>query len=286
MALGYGLDAPITDSTNKALMDVVNSYKVLSNQDKDSRNYIDTYANTSLDSSIHSSTMDLTNLEDIIIKGLKDEAKKISLKLLDQYNSIDLVNKFMIPALDIVGEKYENQEIFLPQLIRSAETSKIVFEMIKEKDAKNNNQTSHRDKILLATVKGDIHDIGKNIVKLILENYGYKIIDLGKDVDIDKVVETVLEEEIQLVGLSALMTTTVKNMGLTIKALRKVKPDVKIMVGGAVLTKIMLQKSVLIFIPKMQEELWTSLNKSLRKINGASTFLNDILILIAKVVHT
>ena len=237
MALGYGLDAPITDSTNKALMDVVNSYKVLSNQDKDSRNYIDTYANTSLDSSINSSTMDLTNLEDIIIKGLKDEAKKISLKLLDQYNSIDLVNKFMIPALDIVGEKYENQEIFLPQLIRSAETSKIVFEMIKEKDAKNNNQTSHRDKILLATVKGDIHDIGKNIVKLILENYGYKIIDLGKDVDIDKVVETVLEEEIQLVGLSALMTTTVKNMGLTIKALRKVKPDVKIMVGGAVLTK-------------------------------------------------
>ena len=176
-----------------------------------------------------------TDLKEIIIKGLKDEAKKLSHDLLGKYDSLEIVNKFMIPALDIVGEKYEKQEIFLPQLLRSAETSKIVFETIREKSSKE-TETTEDKKILLATVKGDIHDIGKNIVKLILENYGYKIIDLGKDVDMEKIVETAVKEKTSLIGLSALMTTTVKNMEYTIEALKKEIPQVKIMVGGAVLT--------------------------------------------------
>lgn len=233
MALGFGLDAPITDSTNEALMDVVRSFKVLANQDKDSKDYIKTYSNVVTEKTVVTSD---TDLKKIIIKGLKDEAKKISLQLLNIYNSLEIVNEFMIPALDIVGEKYEKQEIFLPQLIRSAETSKIVFETIKEKSIKDGSEIIEGEKILLATVKGDIHDIGKNIVKLILENYGYKIIDLGKDVDIEKIVETVKKKNINLVGLSALMTTTVKNMEYAIDALKKESPQIKIMVGGAVLT--------------------------------------------------
>jgi len=232
MALGLGLDAPITDSTNAALMDVIRSFKVLSNQDRDSREYIKAYGNI-----IHEniSVASETDLKEIIIKGLKDEAKKLSHDLLGKYDSLEIVNKFMIPALDIVGEKYEKQEIFLPQLLRSAETSKIVFETIREKSSKE-TETTEDKKILLATVKGDIHDIGKNIVKLILDNYGYKIIDLGKDVDMEKIVETAVKEKTSLIGLSALMTTTVKNMEYTIEALKKEIPQVKIMVGGAVLT--------------------------------------------------
>ncbi len=233
MALGFGLDAPITDSTNEALMDVVRSFKVLANQDKDSKDYINTYGNVVIENTVVSTD---TDLKEIIIKGLKDEAKKTSLQLLNQYTSLEIVNEFMIPALDTVGEKYEKQEIFLPQLIRSAETSKIVFETIKEKIAQDGSDVIQGKKILLATVKGDIHDIGKNIVKLILENYGYKIIDLGKDVEIEKIVETVKKENITLVGLSALMTTTVKNMEYTIQALKKISPNIKVMVGGAVLT--------------------------------------------------
>lgn len=234
MALGYGLDAPITDSTNEILMDVVRSFKVLANQDKDSKYYIKAYGNIApLDKAVVLSDKDL---KEIIIKGLKEEAKKVSLLLLNQYNSLELINEFLIPALDIVGEKYEKQEIFLPQLIRSAETAKAVFETIKEKSA-GSKEKSQEKKILLATVLGDIHDIGKNIVKLLLENYGYRIFDLGKDVDIKKIVETVGKENIKLVGLSALMTTTVKNMEYTIEALKKEFPQIKIMVGGAVLTE-------------------------------------------------
>lgn len=232
MALGFGLDAPITDSTNDALMDVVRSFKVLAAQDKDSGGYIKAYSNLAAESTVITHDSDL---KEIIIKGLKDEAKKASLNLLANHEPLELVNEFIIPALDIVGEKYEKQEIFLPQLIRSAETSKKVFETIKE-SSKIGIEIVEDKKILLATVKGDIHDIGKNIVKLILENYGYKIFDLGKDVAIELIVETVHKESIDLVGLSALMTTTVKNMEYTIKELKNEFPNIKIMVGGAVLT--------------------------------------------------
>ena len=231
MALAFGIDAPFTDSTNEAVMDVIRSFKVLAAQDKDGRDYIEAYGSIAPVSNILTQDSDI---KEIIIKGLKDEAKKASIKLLETNEPIELVNEFIIPALDIVGEKYESHEIFLPQLIRSAETSKAVFETIKERSVKGSEIEGK--KILLATVKGDIHDIGKNIVKLILENYGYKIFDLGKDVDVERIIETVQKEKIELVGLSALMTTTVKNMEDTIQELKKEFPNVKIMVGGAVLT--------------------------------------------------
>ena len=176
------------------------------------------------------------DLKEVIIKGLKDEAEQQTVELLKNTDSIDIVNKFMIPALDIVGERYEKHEIFLPQLIRSAETSKVVFEVIKKDMVKTGAKKVSKGKIVLATVEGDIHDIGKNIVKLILENYGYDIIDLGKDVPRRKIIEIVKEEKAQLVGLSALMTTTVRNMKLTIEELKELNPDIKIMVGGAVMS--------------------------------------------------
>lgn len=236
MALGFGLDAPITDSTNHELMDTVRAFKVLANQDRDSKEFVKVYSNTDIDvkeDRLSSTSMDL---RDIIIKGLKDEAEKKAEELLSEFSPLDIVNNYIIPSLDIVGKKYEDQEIFLPQLIRSAETAKNAFNLIKEQSSIDSGKKVSLGKILLATVEGDIHDIGKNIVKLILENYGYDVLDLGKDVAIDKVVHIAKEENIKLVGLSALMTTTVKNMEKTIKALKKECLDIKVVVGGAVLT--------------------------------------------------
>jgi len=234
MALSYGLDAPITDSTNTSLMDVVRAFKVLSNQDKDSKEYIKKYTNIKEKKvGIKSSTMDLKY---IILKGLKDEAGKVTEELLKEKKSLEIIDEYMIPSLDIVGDRYERGQLFLPQLIRSAETSKVVFEVLKSKMIEDDSENISKGKILLATVEGDIHDIGKNIVKLILENYGYKIIDLGKDVSKDKIIETAKKEKIKLVGLSALMTTTVRNMELVIKELKSVDSNIKVMVGGAVMT--------------------------------------------------
>ena len=144
----------------------------------------------------------------------------------------------LIPALDKVGVKYDNGEIFLPQMIQAAETIKVSLNIIKDKLSVNTNDSgSTKGKIIVATVKGDIHDIGKNIVKIMLENYGYEVIDLGKDVPIETVVETAKEQNIKLIGLSALMTTTVQNMKDTIKAIRDAGIDAKVIVGGAVLTE-------------------------------------------------
>ncbi|MDW7667437.1 MAG: homocysteine S-methyltransferase family protein [Bacillota bacterium] len=234
MALSCGLDAPITDSTKDSLMDVIRSFKVLANQDKDSKEYIKEYSNVKEKKLLNESST--RELKDIIIKGLKDEAGKVTEELLKEKTSLEIVNNYMIPALDIVGDKYEKQELFLPQLIRSAETSKAVFEVIKAKMISEGSENVSKGKILLATVEGDIHDIGKNIVKLILENYGYHIIDLGKDVPMDLIVEEVKKEDIKLVGLSALMTTTVRNMEIVIKELKNIDPNIKIMVGGAVMS--------------------------------------------------
>ncbi len=150
---------------------------------------------------------------------------------------LEVVNNMLIPALDEVGQKYEKGEIFLPQLIQSAETVKNAFEVIKEKLSGKKENNISKGRIILATVKGDIHDIGKNIVKVILQNYGYDILDLGKDVPIESVVKTAMDEDIQLVGLSALMTTTIKSMEETIKALKGAGYKGKVFVGGAVLTK-------------------------------------------------
>ena len=146
---------------------------------------------------------------------------------------LDIVNNYLVPALDIVGERYEKGKIFLQQLIQSAESVIPAFQAIKEELNKSSKKSISKGRILLATVKGDIHDIGKNIVKVLLENYNYEIIDLGKDVPIERIVKTTIQEDIKLVGLSALMTTTVKSMEETIKALKKANPNTMIMVGSS-----------------------------------------------------
>ena len=151
-------------------------------------------------------------------------------------DELAVIDKLLIPALDEVGERYERQELFLPQLIKAANAACEGFELIKSRIAARGGQSVSRDRILLATVRGDIHDIGKNIVKVVLENYGYTVLDLGRDVPPERIVETAIREDIQLVGLSALMTTTVPSMAETIAALRESGHACKVMVGGAVLT--------------------------------------------------
>ena len=151
--------------------------------------------------------------------------------------TMTLVNEILIPALDRTGDLFEKGKIFLPQLILSAGVAQACFEVIKEKMMNENNKPVSKGNIVLCTVKGDIHDIGKNIVKVLLENYGYTVIDLGKDVDYQKVVDAAIKYEAKLVGLSALMTTTLVSMKETIKLLRENNVDCKVVVGGAVLTE-------------------------------------------------
>ena len=157
-------------------------------------------------------------------------------KLLENHSEMELVNDFLIPALDNVGQGFEKGTIFLPQMLQAATAAQAGFDIIKTRLAESDKESVSLGEVVIATVKGDIHDIGKNIVKVIMENYGYKMIDLGRDVPSEKIVETVVEKNIKLVGLSALMTTTLKSMEETIIAVKTAAPDCRIMVGGAVLT--------------------------------------------------
>ena len=149
---------------------------------------------------------------------------------------LDIINQELIPALDKVGKGFEKGTVFLPQLLMSADAAKIAFSVIKDSMSGDEVMEEAQDKVILATVKGDIHDIGKNIVKVLLENYSFDVLDLGKDVPPEKIVETAIEEDVKLVGLSALMTTTLKSMEDTITALHESGHDCKIMVGGAVVS--------------------------------------------------
>ena len=162
-------------------------------------------------------------------KGLKGDAAAQTRALLETKQPLDVVDEALIPALDIVGAKYEKGTLFLPQLLQAASAAQTAI-------AKKGEGSASKGRIVLATVKGDVHDIGKNIVKVILENYGFEVLDLGRDVPVETVVNTVREKDVHLVGLSALMTTTLKSMEETIAALHEAKLDCKIMVGGAVLT--------------------------------------------------
>jgi 5-methyltetrahydrofolate--homocysteine methyltransferase len=176
------------------------------------------------------------SLAEAILKGLKAETAARTRQALEGREELEVVNELLIPALDQVGDLYEKQIIFLPQLIKAANAASAGFEVIRARLAKAGGQSASKGKIILATVFGDIHDIGKNIVKVVLENYGYTVIDLGRDVPAEDVVEAVVRENARLVGLSALMTTTVGSMADTIAAIRRSGHDCKIMVGGAVLT--------------------------------------------------
>ncbi|TCO73783.1 5-methyltetrahydrofolate--homocysteine methyltransferase [Marinisporobacter balticus] len=236
MALAFGLDAPITDPLLESNMEAFHTFNVLSNHDEGSEKYIATYKNDN-QKEISPNIEIHKNLKQIIIDGIKSDASKKTKELLTAMDPLEIVNTYLIPALDFVGDQYEKEELFLPQLIRSAETVKASFEVIQSYLLKNGKGSLSNGKIILATVQGDIHDIGKNIVKVLLENYGFYVVDLGKDVPIQTVVEKAKEHNIKLIGLSALMTTTVKNMEETIKALRENHIDCKIFVGGAVLTK-------------------------------------------------
>jgi len=181
--------------------------------------------------------MDNLSIEDIIVRGMKDKSYPMAQKHLETEAPMDVINKYLIPALDIVGKGFEKGTIFLPQLLLSAETASKAFDAVKDYMLKSGIKQENKGKIVLATVKGDIHDIGKNIVKVLLQNYGYDVIDLGKDVPIEAVVDSVMANNVKLVGLSALMTTTVPSMEATIKALRKAGLECSVFVGGAVLTQ-------------------------------------------------
>lgn len=172
-----------------------------------------------------------------VYKGLSQNVKDEVKRLLEENSELEIVDKYLIPALDKVGEDYEKGVIFLPQLIKSADAAQAGFEVIKNRILMSGKATISKGDIVVATVKGDIHDIGKNIAKVILENYGYNVIDLGRDVPIEEVVRVAKEKNIKLIGLSALMTTSLENMKTTIETIRKELPDTKIMVGGAVLTE-------------------------------------------------
>ena len=236
-AFGAGLDAPIINPMSKPMMDSVNTFRVINNQDKDSEFFIANYSDVQTNTVADNVSDEDRTLKDIIIQGRKEESAPKTLEMLKTVTSMEVVNEHFIPALDIVGDRFESGEIFLPQLIQSAEAVKRAFVIIKDHLEEGDITEEPKGKIVLATVQGDIHDIGKNICSMLLENYGFDVIDLGKDVPIQTVVDTVRDKDVKLVGLSALMTTTVTSMGQTIKALRDEGLDCKVMVGGAVLNE-------------------------------------------------
>lgn len=236
LALQYGLDLPIINPNEESIMEAINAFKVIKNIDKGCTNYIEQYSGYNSKREINTTNKN-ESLDVVIERGLKEDAKSTTLNLLKEYDENYILDEILIPALDKVGKKYDSGEIFLPQLIQSAETVKVSLNVIKQNLLKENNNTMSKGKIIVATVKGDIHDIGKNIVKIMLENYGYEVIDLGKDVSIEEVVNQAKKQNIKLVGLSALMTTTVNSMKETIKALKENGVDAKVFVGGAVLTE-------------------------------------------------
>lgn len=235
-ALGAGLDIPIIDPLDPEMIKTVDAFNVLSGNDKNADYYISTYSKTVETEIASTERSNGYDLKFIISEGLTDEIKPAIDELLDDNSPMEIVEGFLIPALDDVGKKFETGEIFLPQLIMSAEAAKTAFQIINSYNKKIGSQSSFaKGKILLATVRGDIHEIGKNIVKAMLENYGYEVIDLGIDVPKEKIVARIKQANIHLVGLSALMTNSLKSMEETIKAIRLIDTDCKVMVGGAVL---------------------------------------------------
>ena len=237
MAMHSGLSAGIINPSSEEMMRSYYSYCALMGYDSNCQEYIKQYSNTEPNILTSRNTVSEMDLKSIIIKGLKDDAYGAAEQLLKEKNPLDIIQEYLVPALDVVGKGFEEGSVFLPQLLMSAEAAKSAFETLKRYMVSNGEIQTEKQKIVLATVKGDIHDIGKNIVKVLLENYNYEVLDLGKDVTPDVIVDTVLKYDIKLVGLSALMTTTVASMEETIELLRKKAPTCKIMVGGAVLNQ-------------------------------------------------
>lgn len=242
-ALHNGLDLPIINPNAVGEMNAVRAFKALNDYDINSEEYIKAYsdsAGSKIDSAKPDSTKSIS-ISDAVIAGLKKDALSVTENLLQTLPALEIINEHLIPALDKVGSEFESGKLFLPQLIRAAETVGVCFDLVRTKVAKS-GETGNSDEasesintIILATVQGDIHDIGKNIVKVLLQNYGYKIIDLGKDVAPETIVDCAIENAVKLIGLSALMTTTLPPMEQTIELLKSRGHDCKVMVGGAVL---------------------------------------------------
>lgn len=232
LALENGLSAGIINPLSESMMNAYYSYNALMGYDDNCAEYIEsvTLSQTSVTSS---SSMDLKSA---IIKGMKEDAGVCAKALLKDTQPLDIINEYIIPALDVVGDGFEKNKIFLPQLLMSADSAKEAFNVIREYLVLSGQEKKSENKIVIATVEGDIHDIGKNIVKVLLSNYGFDVIDLGKDVKCEKVLEETIKNDCKLVALSALMTTTVTNMEKTIKLVHE-NTDAKVLVGGAVLTK-------------------------------------------------
>ena len=235
MAMQNGLSAGIINPSSEDMMRSYFSFCALMNYDENCEEYIQKYGNQQISTtSIMSSEL---TLKSAIEKGLKEEAHHATRELLKSQEPLEIINQHLIPALDVVGKGFEKGTIFLPQLLMSADAAKIAFAVLKDVLAQNGGDVQKKDKVILATVKGDIHDIGKNIVKVLLENYSFDVIDLGKDVPPETIVDCAIREDVKLIGLSALMTTTVVSMEDTIKLLHQKKPECKVMVGGAVLNQ-------------------------------------------------
>lgn len=232
MALQSGLSCAMINPNNEMMKKAFDASMALMNQDAQCMHYISSYSKQVEEKKSENPEISLSFA---IQKGIQDRVKEITTSLLETKEPLGIIDEELIPALDLVGKGFEQGTVFLPQLLMSAEAAKASFEVLKEK--MEQNQSLSKGKIILATVQGDIHDIGKNIVKVLLENYGYEVLDLGKDVAPEVIVKTAISEEVKLVGLSALMTTTVKSMEKTIELLHKEKPDTFVVVGGAVLNQ-------------------------------------------------
>ena len=233
-ALWAGMRFPIVNPNQDAIMDAISAFRVLNGEDPGGEAYIARFAGRKQDAPKKTSSS--LTLAEAIGRGLKAETAELTRQALETMSELDVVDKLLIPALDRIGEQYEKQEIFLPQLISAAGAVCEGFELVRAGLAGKGEHSVSKGKIILATVQGDIHDIGKNIVKVVLENYGYTVLDLGRDVPPERVVREAVEQDVYLIGLSALMTTTVGSMEQTIRALRASGHDCRVMVGGAVLT--------------------------------------------------
>ena len=231
LAMSRGLSAGIINPNSRPMMNAFFSYKALAGKDESCQEYI----KSAVDTEIVQKTENL-DLKTAIIKGMKEESARCAKELLENTESLVIINDYIIPALDVVGDGFEKNTIFLPQLLMSADSAKAAFDEIKAHFVMSGAEQVKGEKIIIATVEGDIHDIGKNIVKVLLQNYGFNVMDLGKDVKCEKVLEEAQKNNVKLVGLSALMTTTVPNMEKTIKLLHD-NTDAKVFVGGAVLTR-------------------------------------------------
>ncbi len=245
LAMERGLSAAIMNPGAPLIMQSYRAYLALSRLDPNCGGWINaaqsavtvSQAATGAPAAAQAAVPAENTLNRAVIRGMRAQAAELARALLEKQPAMEIIQGEIIPALNTVGEGFEKNRVYLPQLLMSAEAAAAAFDVIKADSEKSRDGTPPRGKVLLATVKGDIHDIGKNIVRLLLENYGFEVVDLGKDVDPERVVRTAVEQGIRLVGLSALMTTTVPAMEETIRQLRAADKSIRVCVGGAVLTK-------------------------------------------------